>query len=92
MTPYEVNLILEKDFDNYKEKSEQFRMLGYWIISTIPQKKGKQIKLTDIMKFSWDSENNNVAVDKERMLEKAEQIKKDINNKNWKIVKPSELK
>lgn len=87
----ELNLTVEGHLQQEDKELDKLRTLGYWFL----QPYSKNLKPSDLIKIpSIDNQNNQVnnKVDKSKMLEKAEQIKKQINKKNWKVVKPSELK
>lgn len=52
---YELNLLIEGHEGADKSTWEQTRMLMYSILAPY-QKKGKELKITDVLKFPWDND------------------------------------
>ena len=80
LQPYELNALLENLEYSIKVSWEQTRFLAFVQAKSFST---KQLKLTDIIQFGWDKENNkdtSISNDEiERLKNKAQQI---INNNN----------
>lgn len=58
MELYEVKAIMDYQYLAYKEGWEQARLIAFVIAQTNSKKK---LKLNDIIKFHWESENKKVS-------------------------------
>lgn len=91
---YELNLLIEGHEGNDRTSWEQTRLLMYSVLAPY-QKKGKELKITDVLSFPWDNDpyhtgdieisNEQVDTMKERieiMQEKFKQTKKKTNGRS----------
>lgn len=79
MKPYEIETLLKGLHLKNRESWEQTRFICY----TVAQgNSSKQLKLTDIFKFSWDERQTSISADdKERLKRKSEEYLKQINGR-----------
>lgn len=71
MEMYEVKAVMEYEYYAYKENWEQARLVAYLIAQT---NSTKQLKVTDILKFRWDEDEDLTLIsnaDVDRLKEKA---------------------
>lgn len=81
MEMYEVKAIMEYQYYAHKEDWEQARLISYLIAQT---NSTKQMKVTDILKFPWDSEADTSIsnADVDRLKEKALLFEQQFNLEN----------
>lgn len=80
---YELEVILNNLQLRHKQNWEQTRLLAYIQAQSNSTKK---INITDVIKFSWDIENDKTIdimtdKDKNRLKEKSNEIIKELNKK-----------
>ena len=83
MQLYELEVILDNLQLRHKQNWEQTRLLAYIIAQSNSTKK---INITDVVKFSWDVENDKTIdimtdEDKNRLRKKSNEIIKELNAK-----------
>lgn len=81
MELFEVKAVMEYEYYAHKEGWEQARLVAYLIAQT---NSTKQLKVTDILKFAWDSEADTTISneDVDRLKEKALLFEKQFNLEN----------
>lgn len=83
MQLYELEVILDNLHLKHKQNWEQTRLLAYIQAQSNSTKK---INITDVVKFSWDVEKNEMIdimtdEDKDRLKKKSNEIIKELNTK-----------
>ncbi|RCW38661.1 hypothetical protein DFO77_103131 [Marinilabilia salmonicolor] len=80
MTLQELDLFVESYTEDFKQEQERLRLLGWWIISVNSTKK---VKLTDVIKFSWDNEKepDNNLMTEDRFNELKDKYKNALNKR-----------
>ncbi len=81
MTYFEVDILLKQYFSNYKNGWEQTRFISYIQASC---NSTKPLKPTDIIKFGWDIEEENISTEdlEARKKEMLEFVKSKYENDN----------
>ncbi|WP_147271963.1 hypothetical protein [Marinilabilia salmonicolor] len=76
----ELDLFVESYTEDFKQEQERLRLLGWWIISVNSTKK---VKLTDVIKFSWDNEKepDNNLMTEDRFNELKDKYKNALNKR-----------
>jgi hypothetical protein len=76
MTFFELDSLLIQHFENYKNSWEQVRMICYVQACSFSS---KELQVTDILKFPWDKENDNI-ISKEEIEQKKQLALKQLQN------------
>lgn len=78
MELFEVKAVMEYEYYAHKDGWEQARLVAYLIAQT---NSTKQLKVTDILKFAWDSDTDTSISneDVDRLKEKALLFEKQFN-------------
>lgn len=81
MELFEVKAVMEYEYYAHKDGWEQARLVAYLIAQT---NSTKHLKVTDILKFAWDSEADTSISneDVDRLKEKALLFEKQFNTEN----------
>lgn len=78
---YEIKAIMDNGYLKYREKWEMTRMLAY---VTAQSQSTKKLKVTDIVSFPWDKQQEKtekeVVIDKQRIKRIKEMAKEMIKN------------
>lgn len=77
---YELEVILDNLHLKHKQNWEQTRLLAYIQAQSNSTKK---INITDVIKFSWDNEKDEIMTDEDiiRLKKKSDEIINELNKK-----------
>jgi len=76
MSPFEVEALMEEHYNMFKNGWERTRMTNHAIISS---NASKPVKVTDVMQFPWDKDDNKVEKSREINQETFDRFKKKFN-------------